>query len=46
MQIIATIGPKSTDKWIIKELIENGAGVDVFGVGDAIALPEKEISTY
>jgi len=29
----------------IKELIENGAEVDVFGVGDAIALPEKEIST-
>lgn len=24
MNIIATIGPKSTDKWVIKELIENG----------------------
>lgn len=27
MQIIATIGPKSTDKWIIKELIENGVDI-------------------
>ena len=33
------------DEKRIKELIENGAEVDVFGVGDAIALPEKEIST-
>lgn len=27
MHIIATIGPKSTDKWIIKELIENGVDI-------------------
>lgn len=27
MHIIATIGPKSTDKWVIKELIENGADI-------------------
>ena len=33
------------DEKKIKELIENGAEVDIFGVGDAIALPEKEIST-
>ena len=33
------------DEKRIKELIENGAEVDIFGVGDAIALPEKEIST-
>lgn len=29
----------------IRKLIENGAEVDTFGVGDSIALPEKEIST-
>ena len=33
------------DEKKIKELIENGAEVDILGVGDAIALPEKEIST-
>ena len=33
------------DEKKIKELIENAAEVDIFGVGDAIALPEKEIST-
>ena len=33
------------DEQRIKELIKNGAEVDIFGVGDAIALPEKEIST-
>ncbi len=33
------------DEKRIKELIKNGAEVDVFGVGDSIALPEKEIST-
>lgn len=27
MNIIATIGPKSIDKWIIKELIENGVDI-------------------
>lgn len=27
MKIIATIGPKSTDKWIIKELIDNGVNI-------------------
>ena len=27
MHIIATIGPKSSDKWLIKELIENGVNV-------------------
>lgn len=27
MHIIATIGPKSTDKWIIKELIESGVDI-------------------
>ncbi|WP_300385054.1 pyruvate kinase [Clostridium sp.] len=27
MKIIATIGPKSMDKWIIKELIDNGVNI-------------------
>jgi pyruvate kinase len=27
MNIIATIGPKSMDKWVIKELIENGVNI-------------------
>ena len=27
MNIIATIGPKTTDKWVIKELIENGVDI-------------------
>ena len=27
MNIIATIGPKTTDKWVIKELIDNGVNI-------------------
>lgn len=27
MNIVATIGPKSTDKWVIKELIDNGVNI-------------------
>ena len=27
MNIIATVGPKTIDKWVIKELIENGVDI-------------------
>ena len=27
MYIIATVGPKTLDKWIIKELMENGVNI-------------------
>ncbi len=41
-KIILTSG---LDEEKIKELVENGVKADIFGVGDAIALPKKEIST-
>lgn len=41
-KIILTSG---LDEKKIKKLIENDVKADIFGVGDAIALPKKEIST-
>ena len=41
-KIVLTSG---LDEKKIETLIKNNAKVDIFGVGDAIALPEREIST-
>ena len=41
-KIVLTSG---LDEKKIRTLIKNNAKVDIFGVGDAIALPKKEIST-